>query len=270
MNTGAGQGPVARRAVEQAESVAAARSHWDSDADAYQAEHGEFLGDADFCWGPEGLREADARLLGDVTGQRVLEIGCGAAQCSRWLAGQGARVLGIDISLRQLQHGRRIDERAGHARARRPGRCRRLCPSATPRSTWCARPSGRSPSSPTPPLVMREIARVLAPGGRFAFAVTHPVRWMFLDDGDVDGLVVRTSYFDRRAYVEQTGGRATYVEQHRTMGDRVRELVAAGLVLDDLVEPEWPLDHPRPWGGGWSPLRGALMPGTAIFVGHRP
>ena len=39
-------------------------------------------------------------------------------------------------------------------------------------------------------------------------------------------------------------GAATYVEHHRTLGDRVRDIVAAGLVLDDLVEPEWP-DGPR-------------------------
>ena len=49
------------------------------------------------------------------------------------------------------------------------------------------------------------------------------------------------------------------------MGDRVRELVAAGLVLVDLVEPEWPERNQQPWGG-WSPLRGGYFPGTAIFV----
>jgi hypothetical protein len=60
----------------------------------------------------------------------------------------------------------------------------------------------------------------------------------------------------------------TYVEQHRTLGDRVRELVAAGFVLRDLVEPEWPEGHEEIWGQ-WSPLRGRLFPGTAIFVSDR-
>jgi hypothetical protein len=69
--------------------------------------------------------------------------------------------------------------------------------------------------------------------------------------------------------VEQgAGGAITYVEQHRTLGDRVRELVAAGFVLRDLVEPEWPEGHERVWGQ-WSPLRGRLFPGTAIFVADR-
>ena len=74
------------------------------------------------------------------------------------------------------------------------------------------------------------------------------------------------SYFDRTPYVEaDSDGEATYVEHHRTLGDRVRELVGAGLVLVDLVEPEWPERNEQMWGG-WSPLRGAPVPGTAIFV----
>ena len=81
---------------------------------------------------------------------------------------------------------------------------------------------------------------------------------------------MRQSYFDRTPYVEvDDGGAATYVEHHRTLGDRVRDVVAAGLVLDDLVEPEWPEGRDRVWGQ-WSPLRGELFPGTAIFVCHRP
>ena len=70
-------------------------------------------------------------------------------------------------------------------------------------------------------------------------------------------------------YVEVESGTATYVEHHRTLGDRVRELTAAGLRLVDLVEPEWPASNDQTWGG-WSPLRGALIPGTAIFVCEKP
>jgi hypothetical protein len=118
--------------------------------------------------------------------------------------------------------------------------------------------------------VMRQVARVLRPGGDWVFSITHPMRWVFRDEPDESGLTAVHSYFDRRPYVEQDGrGVPTYVEQHRTLGDRIRELVAAGFILRDLVEPEWPEGHDQVWGQ-WSPLRGRLFPGTAIFVTSHP
>ncbi|MGI8695498.1 MAG: class I SAM-dependent methyltransferase, partial [Mycobacteriales bacterium] len=118
--------------------------------------------------------------------------------------------------------------------------------------------------------VMHEVARVLRPGGSWAFATTHPIRWVFPDDPGPAGLTARTPYFDRTPYVEiDDTGAATYVEHHRTVGDRVREIVAAGLQLVDLIEPGWPAGHVEEWGQ-WSPLRGALLPGTAIYVCRKP
>ncbi|MGW2066077.1 hypothetical protein ACWCO9_36645, partial [Streptomyces sp. NPDC001937] len=78
-----------RRSAGKAESSRASRGWWDRHADEYQSDHGAFLGDDRFVWGPEGLDEADAGLLGpaeSLSGLAVLEIGAGAAQCSRWLA----------------------------------------------------------------------------------------------------------------------------------------------------------------------------------------
>jgi hypothetical protein len=83
-------------------------------------------------------------------------------------------------------------------------------------------------------------------------------------------LTVGSSYFDRTPYVEtDADGRATYVEHHRTIGDWVRAVVGAGFTLADLVEPAWPDDNAQTWGG-WSPLRGRLIPGTAVFVCDKP
>jgi hypothetical protein len=86
------------------------------------------------------------------------------------------------------------------------------------------------------------------------------------DDPTKEGLVVTSSYWDRTPYVEQEeSGRARYVEHHRTLGDWVGLLAGAGFVITRLLEPEWPEGHDRVWGG-WGPERGALIPGTAIFV----
>jgi SAM-dependent methyltransferase len=260
--------PVRRR-LSPAASLAASRAWWESTAADYQAEHGEFLGDADFMWCPERLREADARLLGDVAGKRVLEVGAGAAQCTRWLAAQGAAAIGIDISAAQLRHARRLDGRCETRSTLVMGDAQRLPFAAESFDVACSA-FGAVPFVEDSQAVMREVARVLRPGGRWVFAVTHPIRWCFLDDPGPAGLTVHTSYFDRLPYVEiDDRGVPTYIEHHRTMGDRIREIVAAGLVLDDLVEPEWPADHDRTWGQ-WSKLRGDLFPGTAIFLTHKP
>ena len=95
--------------IDSRTSDAASRSWWDSEADEYHREHGGFLGSdspgGEFVWGPERLREADVHLLGDIVDRDILEIGCGSAPCSRWLATHGARPVGLDLSHRMLAHG---------------------------------------------------------------------------------------------------------------------------------------------------------------------
>jgi SAM-dependent methyltransferase len=258
---------VARRTTGDAETTSANRRWWDAAAAGYQSEHGAFLGadGADFLWGPEGLREADAGLLGPVADKTVLEVGCGGGQCARWLATKGARVLGVDLSLAQLRHSAALDAGAGVVVPVAVGDAACL-PIGDTRIDVACSAYGALPFVADSAAVMREVARVLRPGGRWVFSVTHPFRWCLPDDGGPAGLVVRDSYFDRRPYVElDDTGRAVYVEHHRTIGDRVRELVAAGFELLDVVEPEWPEGHDRSWGA-WTPLRGRLLPGTAIFV----
>ncbi|MEV6398942.1 class I SAM-dependent methyltransferase [Streptomyces sp. NPDC051907] len=256
-----------RRDTGDAESSHASRGWWDRNADEYQSEHGAFLGDDRFVWGPEGLDEAEARLLGpagSLKGLDVLEIGAGAAQCSRWLAAQGARPVALDLSHRQLQHALRIGGDAGRVPLVEADAG--ALPFADGAFDLVCSAYGAVPFVADPAAVFREVRRVLRPGGRWVFSVTHPIRWAFPDEPGPEGLTVAASYFDRTPYVEQDEqGRAVYVEHHRTIGDRVRDVVAGGFRLADLVEPEWPAWNSQEWGG-WSPLRGNLIPGTAIFV----
>jgi SAM-dependent methyltransferase len=260
---------VLRRAVTDAESRVASRRWWDSDADEYQDEHGAFLGDVDFVWCPEGLREADAKLLGDVPGRRILEVGCGAAAGARWLRGQGAEVVALDLSAGMLRHAREAADRSG-VRVPLVQADALALPFPDGAFDIACTAFGAIPFVADSAAVMREVARVVRPGGSWVFSITHPMRWIFLDEPGPEGLLAVNSYFDRRPYVEQDEtGVPGYVEQHRTLGDRLRELVGAGFVLRDLVEPEWPAGHEGIWGQ-WSPLRGRLFPGTAIFVADRP
>ena len=260
---------VERRPADEAETRAALRSWWDFHATSYQWEHAGDLGSASFLWSPEGLTEDSAGLLGDVAGRDVLEVGCGAGQCARWLALRGARVVGLDLSAAQLAHSRRLDAEAGTSVRVLQADATRL-PFADSSFDVACSAYGAVPFVSDSAAVMREVARVLRPGGRWVFSVSHPLRWCFPDDPGEAGLTVETSYFDRRAYVEATeDGRATYVEHHRTLGDRVREIVAAGLTVVDLIEPEWPEGHKTTYVQ-WSEQRGRLLPGTTIWVTEKP
>jgi SAM-dependent methyltransferase len=260
---------VRRRPSSPRESIRANRRWWDAAADSYQAEHGDFLGDAGFRWCPEGLDEATAGLLGDVSGRRVLEVGCGAAQCARWLMTQGADVVAVDLSAGQLAHARRLSATTRIDVPLVQADAARLPLRAAAVDLACSA-FGAVPFVADSAAVMREVARVLRPGGRWVFSVTHPIRWSFPDDPGPRGLTARDSYFDRTPYVEEdAAGAGSYVEHHRTLGDRIREIVTSGLRLVDLIEPEWPADNPRVWGQ-WSPLRGRVIPGTAIFVTVKP
>jgi SAM-dependent methyltransferase len=256
---------ISRRAEDTGSTARANRGWWDAEADEYHGLHGDFLGVADFVWCPENLREADAGLLGDVAGLRVLEVGCGSAMCSRWLTTQGADAFALDLSSGMLRHAREGAERTGIRVPLVQADATRL-PFLDDSFDLAFTAFGAIPFLADSARVMREVARVLRPGGRWVFATTHPFRWVFPDDPGPGGLTATMSYFDRTPYVEVgPSGAATYVEHHRTLGDRVREISRAGFRLVDVVEPEWPDGFTREWGQ-WSPLRGALMPGTSIYV----
>ncbi|NED60138.1 class I SAM-dependent methyltransferase, partial [Streptomyces sp. SID10244] len=169
--------------VDSATSDRANRWWWDHDAQNYHDEHGEFLGTyaagGDFIWCPEGLREADIGLLGDVVGRDVLEVGCGSAPCARWLAGQGARAVGVDLSRRMLGIGLAAMAADGMHVPLIQATAESL-PFADGSFDVACSAFGAVPFVADSAGVMAEVARVLRPGGRWVFAVNHPMRWMFL------------------------------------------------------------------------------------------
>lgn len=258
-----------RRDAGTGETAAANRRWWDVAADGYYAEHGDFLGDDDLVWGPEGWTEADLGVLGDLTGRVVLEIGGGGGQGGRWVRSRGAEVVTTDLSAGMLATAARLNAVSRYATPL--AQCDALAlPFADAAFDLVFTAYGAVPFVADSARLVAEAARVLRPGGRFVFSTTHPVRWAFPDDPGPAGLTATMDYLDRTPYVEvDASGRTTYAEHHRTFGDRVREVTAAGLVLVDVVEPPWKPGNAQSWGG-WSALRGAHLPGTAIYVCHRP
>ena len=252
--------------VSEAETQRANRREWDAYADEYQATHGEFLRDVGFLWCPEGVDEADAHVLGEVAGRDVLEVGCGAAQCARWLVTHGARPSASTSPSGSCSTPGASTTRAGVAGpgGRRHGDRaavrRRVVRRGVLGVRGAAVRAGRRPRrrGDGPGAAAGRPVRVLGdpPGALDACPTTRRARgwWSPAPTGTA-----------RRTSRRTTTAGSTYVEHHRTLGDWVGLLAGAGLRLTGLLEPEWPEGHDRVWGG-WGPERGRLVPGTAILA----
>ena len=64
-------------------------------------------------WGIWGIPESELGALGDVSGLDVVELGCGTAYLSAWLAKRGARPVGVDPTPAQLATARRMQAATG-------------------------------------------------------------------------------------------------------------------------------------------------------------
>lgn len=208
------------------------------------------------------------RLARPAASDRALDIATGGGHAALALAPLVSEVVATDLTVEMLEAARAFISEQGARNVRFEVADAEQLP--FPDAAFDIVTSRIAPHHfPQPELFVQEAARVLRPGGRFVFSVTHPFRWCFLDAPGDEGLYACHPYFDRRAYVEaDDDGTVAYVEHHRTVGDWVRSLSEAGFRLVDLVEPEWPEGNEQIWGG-WSPRRGRVFPGTAIFVAAR-
>ena len=84
-----------------------------ANADYTDRKAAEAWGKDEINWGVFETPESSVNVLGDVAGLDVVELGCGTAYFSAWLAKRGARVTGVDPTPAQLATARRMQEETG-------------------------------------------------------------------------------------------------------------------------------------------------------------
>ncbi len=208
------------------------RAFWNELADSYQADHGPHLDRHGAAWGVWQIPEDELRVLGDVAGRDLLELGCGAAQWSIALARRGARPVGLDLSERQLEHARVRMAEAGvsfplvHASAEDV---------PLPDASFDAIFGDHGAMVfGDPARTVPEAARLLRDGGILAFSMHTPladVAWPPDEEEPVERLA--NDYFGMRIV---DVGASAHVEFQLTYGDWIRLFVANELDVVDLVE----------------------------------
>jgi SAM-dependent methyltransferase len=185
-------------------------------------------------WGIWGVPESQVGMFPeDLAGQDAIELGCGTAYISAWLARRGARVVGIDNSEVQLATARRLQRQYGldfpllHGNAEAvpyPDASFDFAISEYGACLWA-----------DPQRWVPEAARLLRPGGRLVFLVNSFL--MLLCMPEEDG-VAATNRLLRPAFdlsrIEWPGDFG--VEFHLSHGEWIRLLRRAGFEIEELME----------------------------------
>ncbi len=207
------------------------RAAWDRFAVDY-AEPGERKWASDDpSWGIWGIPERELGLVPEVDGLDVIELGCGTAYWSSWLARRGARAVGIDNSEAQLETARRLQRQHGlefplvHGSAEAvpfPDGSFDLGFSEYGASLWC-----------DPELWIPEAARLLRPGGRLLFLTNSPLLLLCSpDSGPAGERLVRDQFDMKRVEFDEDDS----VEFHLPHGELIAVLRRNGLVVEELRE----------------------------------
>ena len=211
-----------------------------SNADHTDAQAPEAWAQEEITWGMFRVSESEVEVLGDVSGLDVLDLGCGVAYFSAWLARRGARPVGLDVTPAQLETARRMQAETGlsfplvEASAEDvplPDASFDLVLSEYGASIWCE-----------PAAWVLEAARLLRPGGRLVFLRNSTLVILCSpDEGPVEERLARPQFGMWR--FEWDGG----VEFHLAHGDWIALLRSAGFDVERLVELQAPAeaaDHP--------------------------
>ena len=216
------------------EHVARNRAYWDGMADEWVESGRRNWQSEKPVWGIWSIPESEVRLLPDVRGLDVIELGCGTAYVSAWLARRGARPVAIDNSPRQLETARRFQQEFGVEFPLMLGNAEDV---PLPDGSFDLAISEYGAAIWADPYEwIPEAARLLRPGGRLIFMGNSP--WIILSVPDTEaegaaGECLRRPYFGmhRFEWPDSDG-----VEFHLGYGDWVRLLRRSGFEIEDLVE----------------------------------
>jgi ubiquinone/menaquinone biosynthesis C-methylase UbiE len=174
-------------------------------------------------------RPACLELLGDVAGKVVLDAGCGPGLYASELVARGARVIGFDVSPQMVQISReRVS--AGDFRVHALGDPIGWLPDGAVDLVLCALAIEHVNDRVA---ALRELCRVLAPGGALVLSLQHPVGSWLRHGG---------SYFDQRLIREtwNAGWQVSYWTM--PLETTCEEIHQAGFLIERLLEPR-PAPH---------------------------
>jgi SAM-dependent methyltransferase len=210
------------------------RGQWDQWASEYEDPGRRHWANEEPSWGMWGVPESQVGMLpDDVAGQDVIELGCGTAYVSAWLARRGARPVGIDNSKAQLDTARRLQREFGldfpllHGNAEEvpfPDHSFDLVISEYGASIWC-----------DPHRWIPEAARLLRPSGRLVFLVNGALLMLCAPDEEDAPATDRLlrPYFGMHRFEWSDDDS---VEFHLPHGEMIALLRRSGFEVDELLE----------------------------------
>jgi SAM-dependent methyltransferase len=210
------------------------RRLWDGIADQWVEPARRDWARPDPCWGIWSIPEADVGALPDVEGLDAIELGCGTAYFSAWLARRGARPVGVDQSTGQLATARAMQAEHGlefpliEADAEDvplPDASFDFALSEYGASLWCA-----------PERWIAEAARLLRPGGRLVFLTSSPLLVLCSapDEELATERLARPQFGLRQ--VEWIDDDGPSIEFHLPHGEMIRLLRDEGFEIEALHE----------------------------------
>lgn len=186
-------------------------------------------------YGADVPTEDSLRLLGSVEGKRILDLGCGSGANAIVLAGQGAKVIGVDPSVHRLAVAR---ERAEQAEVRVELHQAEAADLAFLRSDSVDAALSVMALAEVEDLarVFRQVHRVLKPEAPFVVSFPHPAFAMFDPTGD-DPLRAVRSYDQSDPIPWSPDGDVVVTDHPRTVGALFTTLHRSSFGIDQLLEP---------------------------------